>query len=198
MFDLPPPTLLCCSVGGGDSKARVFRSETNIRGGRCRRLGEKVCIKFPFPLIVSLVGQIPHARIRMDPESCRKGVTHTSQPPYITPMIPVQLELWTSPLPSQSTLILADIWSMKPYRDTNISLMNGPETGPLNDGVNELMKGRKTESMCGSIISRSRLPWHRSRISQKIKSSNASIRPWLIAMEILLVFTECVSLLTAA
>lgn len=118
----------------------------------------------------------------MDPESCRKGVTHTSQPPYITPMIPVQLELWTSPLPAQSTLILADIWSMKPYRDTNISLTNGPETGPLNDGVNELMKGRKTESMCGSIISRSRLPWYRSRISQKIKSSNASTRPCLIAM----------------
>lgn len=179
------------------AKQGCLEVRLTLEGGRCRRLGEKVCIKFPFPLIVSLVGQIPHALIRMDPETCRKGVTHTSQPPYITPMIPVQLEWWTSPLPSQSTLILADIRSMKPYRDTNISLMNGPEAGPLSDGVNESMKGRKTESMCGSIISRSRLPWHESRISQKIKSSNASIRQCLISMVIVHVFTECVSLLTA-
>lgn len=130
---------------------RVFGSEAEIRGGRCRRHGEKVCIKFPFPLIVSLVGQIPHALMQMDPESCRKGVTHTSQAPYITPMIPVQLELGTSPLSSQSTLSLAHIWSMKPYREKNISSMNEPETGPLSDGINETMKGRKTES-------RSRLP----------------------------------------
>lgn len=129
----------------------------------------------------------------MDPESCRKGVTHTSQPLYVTVMIPVQLELWTSPPSSQSTLILADIWTMKSYRDTNISLTNRPETGSLSDGVNETMKGRKTERMSESIISRRRLPWRGSRISQEIRFSDASIRQCLLSMEILYVFTVCFS-----
>lgn len=131
-----------------------------------------------------------------DPESCRKGVTHTSQPPYVTPMISDQLELWTPPLAFQSTPILARIWSMKPHRDTNMSLMNGPEMGPLSDGVNETLEGKKTKNMCGSIISISGLPWHGSQISQKIKSSHASIKQHLISMEIMHVFTKYILLLT--
>lgn len=90
MFDLFVRSAAALEVA--IAKQGCLEVRLTLEGGRCRRLGEKVCIKFPFPLIVSLVGQIPHALIRMDPETCRKGVTHTSQPPYITPMIPVQLE----------------------------------------------------------------------------------------------------------
>lgn len=47
--------------------------------GRSERLCEKVCIKFPFPLIVWRAGLAPHAVILLGFGSWRKGVTHTSQ-----------------------------------------------------------------------------------------------------------------------
>lgn len=59
----------------------VSGSETGNRGGRSERLCEKVCIKFPFPLIVWRAGLAPHALILLGPGSLSKSVTHTSQAP---------------------------------------------------------------------------------------------------------------------
>lgn len=63
------------------AKLGVSGSETGNRGGRSLRLCEKVCIKFPFPLIVWRAGPAPHALILLGPGSLSKGVTHTSQAP---------------------------------------------------------------------------------------------------------------------
>ena len=63
------------------AKLGVSGSGTGNRGGRSLRLCEKVCIKFPFPLIVRRAGPAPHALILLGPGSLSKGVTHTSQAP---------------------------------------------------------------------------------------------------------------------
>ncbi|KAM8875559.1 ankyrin repeat and MYND domain-containing protein 1-like isoform 2-T2 [Spinachia spinachia] len=59
------------------AKMGVSGSETGNRGGRSLRLCEKVCIKFPFPLIVWQTGPAPHALILLGPGSQSNGVTHT-------------------------------------------------------------------------------------------------------------------------
>lgn len=60
-------------------KLGVSRSEPNNSSKRSQRCCEKVCIKFPFPLIVWWAGLVPHALILKGPGTWRKGVTHTSQ-----------------------------------------------------------------------------------------------------------------------
>lgn len=60
------------------AKMGVSGSETGNRGGRSPRLCEKVCIKFPFPLIVWRTGPAPHALILLGPGSQSEAVTHTS------------------------------------------------------------------------------------------------------------------------
>lgn len=69
----------------------VSGSETDKRGGRSWRLCEKVCIKFPFPLIVWRAGPAPHALILLGPGSRSKGVTHTPQGPLHQPPCPPNL-----------------------------------------------------------------------------------------------------------
>lgn len=63
------------------AKLGMSGNETDNEGGRSLRLCEKVCIKFPFPLIVWQAGPAPHALILLGPGSLSKGVTHTSQAP---------------------------------------------------------------------------------------------------------------------
>lgn len=80
------------------AKLGVCGSETDNRGGRSLRLCEKVCIKFPFPLIVWRAGPAPHALILGGPESLSKGVSHTSQGPKLPLLIPTQMPLQTAHL----------------------------------------------------------------------------------------------------
>lgn len=72
------------------AKLGVCGSETDNRGGRSLRLCEKVCIKFPFPLIVWWAGPAPHALILGGLGSLSKGVSHTSQAPKLSLLIPTQ------------------------------------------------------------------------------------------------------------
>lgn len=95
-------------VGGGLGGLAASGSETN---GRSLRLCEKVCITFPFPVIVRRAGRAPHALILPGPwEHRARGVAHTSlgpaKPTAIIP--PPQMHSQTRPPPSH--LALRVVW----------------------------------------------------------------------------------------